>query len=142
MTVKWTFTDYWQVGPPPYTYTWEINPNEGGSPEITKNISVFENVGPNRLGLLMEGQSSIPILNFSGVILTQSHYEALEHWFDHRILIKLDDDLERSFYGVFSKLSPKRSRRASNPWYHTYDATFHASGYRNASGTTVYGRAF
>lgn len=140
MTVKWKFTDYWGAGAPPYSYTWEINPNDGGSPEITKNITVMQNVGPNRVGLVMEGQSTIPVISFSGVILTQSHYEAMEYWFDRRVFLRLDDDLDRVFYGVFSKFSPKRARRASHPWYHTYDASFHASGYENGSSQPVYGR--
>lgn len=140
MATKWVFTDYFQKGPTPYAYTWEVNPNDGGSPEIAKNMTILQNVGPNRINLVMEGQSSVPTLSFSGVILTQTHYETLELWFDRRVMIRLTDDLGRNFYGVFSKFSPKRSRRASNVWYHTYDAEFTVTAYVNASGRRVYGR--
>lgn len=140
MTVKWKFIDYFQTGPTPYQYQWEINPNDGGSPEITKSLSILQNTGPNRINLVMEGQSTVPTLQFTGVILSQQQYETMEIWFDRRVLIQLVDDLERNFYGVFSKFSPKRSRRAGNPWYHTYDAEFAVTAYVNASGQRVYGR--
>lgn len=137
---RWTFHDYWETGPTPYRYDWEINPNDGGSPQISKQMTVLQSVGPNRLNLVMEGQSTVPTLSFSGVILTQAHYETIELWFDRRVLIELTDDLGRTFYGVFSKFAPKRSRRAASPWYHTYDAEFQVTAYINASGQRVYGR--
>lgn len=140
MTVKWSFTDYWKSGATPYQYIWEINPNDGGSPEISKNMTILQSAGPNRLNLVMEGNSTVPTLSFSGVIISQAHYETMELWFDRRVLIQLVDDLGRTFYGVFSKWSPKRSRRASNAWYHTYEAMFHVTAYVNASGQRVYGR--
>jgi hypothetical protein len=140
MTVRWVFEDYWQTGPTPYSYTWEINPNDGGSPTVEKNMTILQNTGPNRMNLVQEGANQVPTIAFSGSILTQAHYEALELWYDRRVLIKLTDDLLRTFYGVFSSFSPKRSRRAFNPWYHTYDAQFHVTAYYSASGQRVYGR--
>lgn len=141
MTVqKWVFADHWQTGPTPYSYTWEVNPNDGGSPQVQKNMTILQSSGPNRMNLVMEGNSTVPTIAFSGVILTQAHYQAMELWFDRRVLIRLLDDLNRTFYGVFSKWTPKRSRRALNPWYHTYDAEFHVTAYINASGQRVYGR--
>ncbi len=121
-------------------YVWEINPNDGGSPAITKNLTISNSVGPNRVGIVQEGQSSPPVLSFGGVILTQEHYETLETWFDRRIFIKLTDDLGREFYGVFTRFTPRRVRRPSRPWYHTYEAEFTAQAYKNASGDWVYGR--
>lgn len=121
-------------------YTWEINPNDGGTPTVIKNILMSQTVGPNRVNILQEGQSQAPLLDFSGVILTQTQLEAMEDWFNRRILIKVTDDLGREFYGVFSTWTPKRVRRSSNPWYHTYDAEFTLSAYRNASGDWMYGR--
>lgn len=138
--VRWTFTDVWETGPAPHTYTFHINPNTGGSPQVQKNFNILYNVGPNRGGIIQEGQSSVPTLTFSGVILTQEHYEALETWYDKRILIELVDDLGRTFRGVFSQFTPERTRRAHNPWYHTYSAGFNVYGYRTASGEIRYGR--
>lgn len=122
------------------SYVWEINPNQGGSPQVSKNMNIVYNVGPNRGGIIQEGQSTAPILSFSGVLITQSHYEALETWFDKRVLIELTDDLGRTFRGVFSAFSPERVRKPYNPWYHTYQAQFTVFGYKNASGQIRYGR--
>lgn len=121
-------------------YTWEINPNDNGAVTISKNMLMSNNTGPNRVNIVQEGQSQAPTLDFSGVILTQTHLEAMEKWFDRRALIKVTDDLGREYYGVFNKWAPRRVRRASNPWYHSYDAEFTLSAYRNASGDWLYGR--
>lgn len=121
-------------------YTFDINPNDGGSPEASKNMTMLQNTGPNRMNLVQEGNSVVPTLTFAGVILAQEQYENLEYWFDRRVLIEMRDDLGRTFYGVFSKFSPKRVRRPYNPWYHTYDAEFAVTAYINASGQRVYGR--
>lgn len=121
-------------------YVFDINPNDGGSPAVTKNLAVTQSTGPNRVNILQEGQSAAPVLDFSGTILTQQHYEALETWFDKRIFLKLTDDLNREFYGVFSRWTPRRTRRPNNVWFHTFDAEFTCSAYRNASGNWIYGR--
>lgn len=137
--VKWTFTDVYHQGPTPWSYTFEINPNEGGSPEISKQYSNSVNVGPRHVGIVQEGQFTQATLTFSGVILTQGQYENLELWFNRRIVLDLVDDLGRTFRGSFSKFAPKRSRRNSHPYYHTYEAEFLTIAYKNASGINVYG---
>lgn len=136
--VRWKFTDLY--GATPNVYTFEINPNEGGSPSVQKNMNIVYNAGPNRGGIIQEGQSTVPILSFSGLILTQTHYEALEMWFDKRVLLELDDDLGRKFRGVFSAFEPTRVRKPFNPWYHTFTGQFTCYGYKNASGQIRYGR--
>lgn len=140
MVVKWIFEDYWEAAAPPYSYTMAINPNDGGSPQVTKNMNVMANAGPNRMNLVQEGQSEVPTMDFSGIILDQAEYEAMEIWYDKRILIKITDDLGRQFYGIFNKWAPKRERRGGNFWYHTYDAEVSIVAYYNASGVRVYGR--
>lgn len=134
---KWVFTDYWNDTD---TWTFEVNPNDGGSPAVTKNLLIAQNTSPNRVNIVQEGASNAPTVSFSGVILTQSQYEALESWYSKRILIKVRDDLGRDMYGVFTSFSPKRVRRARNPWYHTYDAGLTLAKYTNASGEDIYGR--
>lgn len=136
---RWTFKDVWSTTTNTI-YTFEVNPNQGGSPQVTKNLNIAYNVGPNRGGILQEGQSTVPVLTFSGLLLTQTHYEAMETWFDKRVLIELKDDLGRTFRGVFSSFNPTRVRKPFNPWYHTYDAAFTCHGYKNASGQIRYGR--
>lgn len=121
-------------------YTFHINPDAGGAVAMDKSIAMSQTLGPNRVNIMQEGNSQTPVLPFSGSILTQQHLEALEDWYDRKVFLKLTDDLGREYYGVFSKLSPRRIRRASNPWYHTFEAEFSVAAYRTASGDWRYGR--
>lgn len=140
MVTRWVFRDLYQKGLAPYSYTVHINPNEGGSPTVTKNMTILSNTGPNRAAIAQEGQSSMPEISFSGVILEKAHYEALEYWYSKRILIEITDDLGRVFRGIFSRWEPNRQRRAFNPWYHTFSAGMTVTSYRNASGQVRYGK--
>jgi len=139
MVVRWQLRDVWETGPTPYVYTLDVNPDEGGSPKVTKQMAVQSNTGPGRAPILQEGQTDPPTLSFSGAILTQGHYEALEYWHDRRVMLELTDDLNRVFRGVLTSFSPERTRRAFNVWFHRYSAEFSVFSYVNASGIPVYG---
>lgn len=138
--VRWKFTDVHEVGPAPYVYTVQINPNEATSATVEKAINVLANAGPNRGTVIQEGRTSIPAIEFSGIIVEQAHLEALELWFARRVILDLVDDLGRTYRGIFASFQPQRPYRAGNFWYHTYAASFQATAYRNASGLVVYGR--
>jgi hypothetical protein len=137
---RWTFTDVYQKGPSPYTYAMTINPNDGGSPTFDKSVVPLRVTGPNEMPILQEGSPGMAVMTFSGIILSQAQLEAMEIWFRKRILLMVQDDLGRRFYGVFSRWVPKRTRRASNAWYHTYDADLSLTAYYNASGQRIFGR--
>lgn len=134
--VRWKFKDLSTLG----EYTLAINPNQGGSPGIEKNVGSVHPLAPNRRAIMYEGSGFPSDLTFSGVILTKDHFEALESWAMKRTLIQITDDLGRVFQGVFKSFSPSRDRRAYNYWYHTYSATFALTGMKNVSGTVVYGQ--
>ena len=133
--VRWTFTEVWTG----ITWEFRINPNEGGSPTFEKQMNIMTNTGPYRGGILQEGRMSVPVVDFSGAILDQDQYEALESWFLKRVLIDMTDDVGRTFRGVITAFNPSRQRRAYRQWYHTYTAQFAAWGYMNASGQTIFG---
>ncbi len=137
---RWVFYDVHERTVPPYVWEWYVNPNEGGSPNVQKAVSVAVNTGPNRGALLQEGRMEAPTLSFGGVILHRDQYEVMEAWFDWRILIGLMDDLDRQFLGVFAQWQPNRQRRGTNPWYHTYQAQFRVSAYKTASGVSRFAR--
>lgn len=138
--VRWKFTDVYEVGGAPFTYSFDINPNEASSGMMEKQLNSTANAGPRRGVILQEGRMSAPVLQFSGIILTQQHLEAVELWYAKRVLIDLDDDLGRRFRGAFTSFSPQRPYRSRNFWYHTFSAQFTASAYRNASNQVIYGR--
>lgn len=136
--VRWTFTDVYHRGPAPYTWTFTLNPNQGGALTMGRQVESLPTVG-NRRAVAMEGATTESQLSFSGVILTREHLEAFEAWHLRRVLIELADDLGRKYRGVFSAFSPQRVRKAGNFWYHTYDATFTVLAYKNSSDVIYFG---
>lgn len=138
--IRWRFIDIYHKGPAPYEYTFHVNPNAGGTPIAEKNLTIAYSAGPRVMGIVQEGGWGVPKMAWSGVILAQDHLEALEAWYEQRILIELHDDLGRVMRGVFNKFNPQRIRRSTRAWYHTYEAEFTVTGYRDASGHDRYVR--
>lgn len=116
MVVRWIFTD----AVVPETYTFEINPNEGGSPTYKKNVIFKNTAAPNGKTLIFEGRDDPATFSFSGTLLSQAQYTAFQTWFLKRRQITITDDLSRSFSIYITSFDPKRVRAANNPWKHTY----------------------
>ena len=119
MVVRWTLFD-------PITdetYTFPFNPNEGGTPALTKNITYKASAALDGTTLMFEGRAEPQRLEFSGVILEEAHLEALTDWFEKRNKIVLTDDLGREFTVYLTEFSASRVRRGTRPYYHTYRAT-------------------
>lgn len=114
--VKWVFTD----SVVPETYTFEVNPNEGGSPTRKKNITGQPTTAEDGTAVLYEGQDPRPTTTFSGTILTEAQYDAMIAWFNKRYPITVDDDLGRTMTIYITGFDPKRAQRRSHPWRHTY----------------------
>lgn len=102
------------------TYYWEINPNEGGYPDRTKNISYQSTSGPNGQTVAFEGRQNPMTMQFSGTILSQSQFDTLASWYEKGNQIRLTDDLNRSFWIYIKSFQPRRVRARSAPWKHTY----------------------
>jgi hypothetical protein len=102
-----------------------INPNEGASPNYAKNLTKETSTAPGALGqsLIYEGADQASDFAFSGVLLTQEHYEFIQNLWMKRHLVQLTDDLGRRFVLYLETFSPKRVRSARYPWRHTFDAT-------------------
>lgn len=114
--VRWEFFD----GSISETYTWEINPREGGSPQYEKNI-IYENTSaPSGKTLIFEGQDRPAELEWSGVILSQAHYDTLLTWFEKRRQIRLTDDLGRVMWIYITAFLPTRKRAVGRPYKHEY----------------------
>lgn len=116
MVVKWQFNDPATLE----THTFEINPNEGGSPEYTKNIQYRNTSAPDGKTLLFEGRDNPQTLEFSGVLLTESQYNMFRDWWDKRYQVYVTDDLGREFSIVIEAFIPKRERAFHHPWKHSY----------------------
>lgn len=118
MVIRWTFTD--PTGATPTTYLFEINPSDGGSPALKKNVIFKNTAAPDGKTLIYEGRDDPATFTFSGTLLTQTQYNAFQTWFLKRQQILLTDDLGRSYYIYITAFTPKRTRAANNPWKHTY----------------------
>lgn len=101
-------------------YEWEINPNSGGYPNRSKSIAYEATAGPNGQTLAYEGRESPASMSFSGVILTEAHFDTLTNWYLKKNQIKLTDDLGREFWIYIKSFNPSRVRSAKYPWRHTY----------------------
>lgn len=119
MVVRWTFYDPVEAE----TYTFEINPREGGSPNWDKRISEQNTTAPDGKVLLFEGQDPVQTLEWSGAIISQEHHDAYVEWWQKRRQIQLTDDLGRQYWIYLTSFKPTRMRAHSYPWRHNFTAT-------------------
>jgi len=117
---KWRFDDLTDST----SYVFEINPNEGGSPQYKKTIQTSNTAAPDGKTLIFEGRDEPQQLTFSGTILSQAQYDAMVTWFNKRHQIQITDDLSRQFMVYITGFEPKRVRAVHFPYKHTYTVTY------------------
>ena len=102
-----------------------INPNEGASPNYEKNLTTTTTTAPGNTGavLIFEGADTPSEFSFSGVLLTQAHYEFIYNLWTKRHLLRLTDDLGRTFVVYLKTFAPARKLSYTYPWKHTYQAS-------------------
>lgn len=116
----WVFTDLASGA----TYDWEINPNAGGTPGVTKNILYKSPAGANGQPILMEGRDDIQELTVSGVLLSEALLNAMKLWAEKRYPILLTDDLGRQFKIYITAYQAERVRQSTRPWRHESSVTY------------------
>lgn len=114
--VRWLFEDPVTLD----SWQFEINPNEGGSPAYSKNIVYSATCAPDGKVVVFEGRDEPKKLEFSGVLLTQEHFEAFAEWYEKRYQVNVTDDLGRTFSVIIDRFDPTRQRALHYPWKHTY----------------------
>jgi hypothetical protein len=102
------------------TYTFGINPNEGGSPSLSKSLSTQSTAAPDGRTILFEGRDQPQKIEISGVLLDEIQLNTLQTWFGKRHQIRVTDDLGRQYWVYITDFTPTRGRRANYPFYHTY----------------------
>lgn len=60
-------------------------------------------------------------LSVSGTLFTETHYRAMEEWFDKKKQIQVQDDLNRRFMVYIVSFNPRRRYNKKYPWMHDYD---------------------
>lgn len=113
---RWIFTDPTLAT----SYSFDVNPKEGGSPQYKKNIAIQNTLAPGGKTLLYEGADEVQNLEFSGIIREQSQYDAMVLWFNKRHQIQVQDDLGRTYMVYITEFSPKRERSIQRHWKHSY----------------------
>lgn len=116
MVNRWTFEDPNTLE----TYTFAINPNEGGSPQYSKKFEYRNTSAPDGKVIVFEGRDDPQTIEFSGTLLTQAQYDAFVTWWDKRYQVKITDDLGREFWIEIESFSPKRERAVHYPYKHSY----------------------
>lgn len=102
-----------------------INPNEGASPSYQKQLTKTTTTAPGADGrpIIFEGADQVSQFDFSGVLLTQDHYEFVLNAWRKRHPVRLTDDLGRQFMIYVESFQPKRVLSRTYPWKHNYQAT-------------------
>lgn len=117
MAVKWQFDDPVTLD----SYTFDINPNSGGSPTNEKTINYESTCAPDGKIIRYEGREKPQKLNFSGTLLEEDQYDAFLEWYNKHYQIKVTDDLGREFYIEIDVFNPTRENSYQYPWKHRYD---------------------
>lgn len=117
--IPWVFTDPVENT----TEEMQVNPNSGAAPEFSKNIVKKATVGPGGAVVIFEGNDNPQQMEFSGVILTEAHYNFLLTAYQKRHVVALTDDLGRTFQIYFESFKPTRKLSRTYPWRHDYSAT-------------------
>lgn len=117
---RWTFYDSYLTD----TATFEVNPNEGGSPNRKKNLSYQPTTAPDGAVLLFEGRDPARTGQFSGTLLTEAQYDMFETWFSKRYPITMTDDLDRDFLIYITEYNTTRKRAVHYPFKHEYTVSY------------------
>ena len=116
--VRWLFEDLTDNT----SYEFEINPNDGGSPQFKKTITYQSTLAGNPL--IFEGADEVKTTQVTGTLRSQSQHDTLVNWFEKRHLIRLTDDLGRTYMIYITAYEPKRVRAATAPYKHTYTLSY------------------
>jgi hypothetical protein len=123
-TYKWQLVD-------PVTaeaYSFEINPNSGGSLPLQKQITSYSTTADDSQIVLYEGADTPQQVQVSGTLLTQGQYNNMVYWYSKRRQVLLIDDLGRLTWVYFAQWQPTRKWTYQSPWRHDWQAQFFVVG--------------
>jgi hypothetical protein len=123
-TFKWQLVD-------PVTaeaYSFEINPNAGGSLPLQKNITSYSTTADDSQIVLYEGADTPQQVQVSGTLLTQGQFNNMVYWYSKRRQVLLVDDLGRTTWVYFAQWQPTRKWTYQYPWRHDWQAQFFVIG--------------
>lgn len=114
---KWQFYDPIAT----QTYTFEISPDSATMGGFKRNLNIVATSAPNGAAVKFEGRKNPEHIRFSGTLLTQEQYDALNLWAEKHYQIRITDDLNRQFWVYMISFSPSRQLSLSR-WRHSWSA--------------------
>jgi hypothetical protein len=124
MAFKWVLSDPVTAE----TYTFEINPNQGGSTPLQKNITSYTTTADDGQIVLYEGADQPQLVQVQGTLLSQAQLTNLIYWYSKRRQVNLTDDLGRVTPVYFATFTPTRKWTVQSPWRHDWTAQFYVVG--------------
>ena len=120
----------WQLHDPvtSETYTFEINPNQGGSLALQKNVSYYATTADDSNTVFFEGSDTPQLVQVQGTLLSQAQYNNMVYWYSKRRQVQLTDDLGRVMWVYFAQWTPTRKWSYQFPWRHDWSASFYVFG--------------
>lgn len=91
----------------------EINPESADIGGIERSLSEVGSTAPDGQRILFEGKRAPRTMSFSGVGVSQEHYEMLDQWAEKNYQIRLTDDLDRVFWIYITGFSPTRRKTSA-----------------------------
>lgn len=120
----------WVLSDPtiPESYTFDINPNTGGSPTLQKNVTQYVTTADDGQSVLYEGADTMQLVTVSGTLLSENQYNKMIYWYSKRRPVQLTDDLGRTYWVYFAQWQPTRKWTFQYPWRHDWQAQFYVVG--------------
>lgn len=106
------------------TYSFSINPKEGGSPARAKTTNTHVPIASDGDPLPYEGADEPLTADVSGTILYEEQYHAMVEWFSKRYPLLLEDDLGREYRIYITGFQPDRVWSWQYPWRHNYSMRY------------------
>lgn len=103
------------------TLVFEVNPREGGEPQVKKNVSTTRTCAPDGRRLVHEGSRSPQEVGCRGVVRSTAARDLLLAWMDKNYQVFLTNDLGEEHWVRFFSFTPTRKRVASRPYKAEYD---------------------
>ena len=112
--VPWIFTEIYS----PDEYEFAINPLNATMPSREKTVTAQSTAAGNQV--LFQGRSKPQHLDFSGTILTETHYNKMREWSSKQKQVQIMDDLARRYWVYIISFNPKRRYKPEYPWMHEF----------------------
>jgi len=112
----------WQLYDPVtlVTVSLDINPNDGGTPGLSKSVNSEATIAPDGIPIFYQGSDAPQTMEFSGFVYEEDQLDVLTEWAAKNRIILITDDLDRAYRVMITSFTPKRIRRSRKPFYHSY----------------------